>query len=170
MSRDTARPPALRRAEPGDAIAVADVYLRSRKELVACAPLVHPDESVRDWIRGHLLPAGRTTVAVVDGRVVGFLTVSAAGGVSWIDHLYVLPTWVSRGIGTRLLELARTALPPPIRLYTFQGSERARTFYERRGFKAIAFGDGSANEERRPDILYERRPERSESSARSGSS
>ena len=35
---------------------------------------------------------------------------------------------------------------------------RARHFYEARGFEAIAFGDGSHNEERCPDILYEWRP------------
>ncbi|MGE3511045.1 MAG: histone acetyltransferase, partial [Vicinamibacterales bacterium] len=30
-----------------------------------------------------------------------------------------------------------------------------RVFYERHGFVAVAFGDGSGNEERCPDILYE---------------
>ena len=36
--------------------------------------------------------------------------------------------------------------------------ERARHFYEARGFEAIAFGNGSHNEERCPDVLYEWRP------------
>jgi hypothetical protein len=31
----------------------------------------------------------------------------------------------------------------------------ALSFYERHGFRAIAFSDGSANEERCPDVLYE---------------
>ena len=48
----------LRAATLGDADSVADVYLRSRKELVACAPLVHSDDAVREWIRRHLIPAG----------------------------------------------------------------------------------------------------------------
>ena len=47
------------------------------------------------------------------------------------------------------------SLGPPIRLYTFQENHRSRNFYEGRGFKALAFGDGSGNEERRPDVLYE---------------
>ncbi len=145
----------VRAATVGDADSVADVYLRSRKELVACAPLVHSDEDVRDWVRGRLIPAGRTTVAVADGRVIGLLAVSRGTDCSWIDQLYLLPEWVERGIGTRLLELAQSALPSPIRLYTFQCNERARCFYERRGFQAIAFGDGSGNEEKCPDILYE---------------
>jgi GNAT superfamily N-acetyltransferase len=151
----------LRAATLGDVGSVADVYLRSRKELVACAPLVHSDEAVRDWVSRQLILAGRTTVAVVDGLVVGLLAVSQGADSSWIDQLYVLPGWVERGIGTRLLERARSELRPPIRLYTFQGNERARRFYERRGFRAIAVGDGSANEERCPDILYEWRPDQS---------
>ena len=148
----------FRPATLADADAVADVYLRSRRELVACAPLVHTDEDVRDWIRRRLIPAGSTTVAAVDGRVVGLLAVSKGTDYSWIQQLYLLPGWVERGIGTRLLEVALRELPPPIRLYTFQGNQRARSFYERRGFKAIAFGDGSGNEERCPDVLYEWRP------------
>ena len=150
----------LRAATLADADAVGDVYLRSRKELVACAPLVHSDEAVRLWIRRQLIPAGRTTVAVVRGLAVGFLAVSEGTDCSWIDQLYLLPGWVGLGIGTRLLELARSALPPPIRLYTFQCNHPARRFYERRGFAAIAFGDGSGNEEQCPDILYEWRPGR----------
>lgn len=144
----------------GDADSVADVYLRSRKELVSCAPLVHSDEAVREWIRRHLIPAGRTAVAVVDDLVVGLLAMSKGTDCSWIDQLYLLPAWVGRGIGTRLLELARSELPPPIRLYTFQCNQPARVFYERRGFEAIAFGDGSGNEEKCPDILYEWQPGR----------
>ena len=150
----------VRAATVGDVDAVADVYLRSRRELVACAPLVHSDEDVRDWIRRQVIPAGRTRVAVADGLLIGLLAVSSGTDCSWIDQLYLLPAWVGRGIGSRLLDLAQNELPPPIRLYTFQCNERARRFYEGRGFRAIAFGDGSGNEEGCPDILYEWGPGR----------
>ena len=142
-----------------DAEAVADVYLRSRKELVACAPLVHSDQNVREWIGRTLIPARRMTVATVDGLIVGLMAVSNDGRCSWIDHLYLLPGWIGRGIGTQLLNRARRELPSPIRLYTFQCNHSARYFYERRGFTAIAFGDGSGNEEKCPDILFEWREE-----------
>ena len=148
----------FRPAVPSDAESVAEVYLRSRKELVACAPLAHSDESVRGWIRSRLIPAGRTTVVVVDGTIVGFLTVGNAGDCSWIEQLYLHPAWIGRGVGTELLERARAELSPPIRLYTFQCNTRAREFYERWGFRAVQFGDGSSNEEKCPDILYEWRP------------
>src|SRR5262245_9081484 len=149
----------LRAATAADADAVAVVYLRSRKELVACAPLVHSDQDVREWIRRTLIPAARTTVAAVDGLIVGLIAISHDGGYGWIDHLYLLPGWIGRGIGTRLLDRARRELSSPIRLYTFQCNHDARHFYERRGFRAIAFGDGSGNEEKCPDILYEWRGE-----------
>jgi GNAT superfamily N-acetyltransferase len=148
----------FRAATLDDAESVADVYLRSRKELVACAPLVHSDEAVREWIRRRLIPTGHTDVAVVESRVVGLLAVSKDADCSWVDQLYLLPGWVGRGIGTRLLALARSKLVPPIRLYTFQCNQPARIFYERRGFDAIAFGYGSHNEEKYPDILYEWQP------------
>jgi ribosomal protein S18 acetylase RimI-like enzyme len=138
-----------------EAGAVADVYLRSRRELVACAPLVHSDDAVLNWVRRYLIPAGSTTVAIAGSLVVGFLAVSKHSDFSWIEQLYVDPNWVAQGIGTRLLEIARSEMLPPIRLYTFQCNQRARWFYERHGFKAVAFGDGSGNEEKCPDILYE---------------
>ncbi len=147
-----------RPATPDDAEAIARVYLRSRRELVACAPLAHSDEEIHAWIRGRLIPAGRTTVALIGGEVVGLLAVSSGPGGSWIDQLYLLPERIGEGIGTVLLERAVAELPPPIRLYTFQGNARARRFYEARGFAATAFGDGSHNEERCPDVLYEWRP------------
>jgi GNAT superfamily N-acetyltransferase len=145
----------FRLAIVGDAGRVADIYLLSRKELVACAPLAHSDEEIRDWIRQRLIPLGRTTVAVVDSMVVGFISVSRTADCSWIEHLYLHPAWVGHGIGSRLLELARSELPPPIRLYTFQVNHRARSFYERHGFEAVNFSDGSRNEEKCPDVLYE---------------
>jgi len=148
----------FRKATLDDADAVADVYLRSRKELVACAPLAHSDDAVRDWMKSRLIPAGETTVAVVAGAIVGLLAVSRDRDCSWIKQLYLAPTWVGRGIGAQLLEIARSALPPPIRLYTFQGNERARRFYEHHGFTAIRFSDGASNEEKCPDVLYEWRP------------
>ena len=155
------RPPLTveyRLAVPDDAEALASVYLRSRRELVACAPLAHSDEEIRAWIRERLIPAGRTTVALAGGEVVGLLAVSSEPEGSWIDQLYLLPERIGEGIGTVLLERALAELAPPIRLYTFQANARARRFYEARGFEAIAFGDGSQNEERCPGVLYEWRP------------
>ena len=151
----------LRTATPADAEAVSEVYLASRKRFLPYAPLAHTDQEVRAWIAGSLIPAGGVSVAVLDGQIVGMLSLSrdetsgektAAG---WIDHLYLHPKAVGQGIGTQLLALAKARLGAPIRLYTFQANQGARRFYERHGFQAIDFGDGSGNEENCPDVLYE---------------
>jgi len=75
-----------------------------------------------------------------------------------LDQLYVAPDRLGAGIGSRLLDTAKQRSPAGLTLYTFQVNERARRFYERNGFVAEWFGDGSANEEGQPDVRYVWRP------------
>ncbi len=145
----------LRAATAEDAPAVADVLLSSRGTFLPYAPLAHSDEDVRQWVAEVLIPSGGVTVACRDGAVLGILAVSEADGAGWIDQLYVAPAFVGRGLGSLLLECALSELPRPVRLYTFQANTAARRFYERHGFRAVAFTDGSSNEEQCPDVLYE---------------
>jgi ribosomal protein S18 acetylase RimI-like enzyme len=119
------------------------------------APSAHSDDDVLRWVTHTLIPAGRVTVAEVNGVVVGMLALSSDDTHHWIDQLYVHPTHVGRGVGSRLLAHALASAPRPLRLYTFQQNTGARRFYERHGFAALRFSDGSANEERCPDVLYE---------------
>jgi ribosomal protein S18 acetylase RimI-like enzyme len=72
--------------------------------------------------------------------------------------VYVAPGWTGRGIGSRLIELAKSRRPGGLDLYTFQVNAGARRFYERQGFVEVARGDGSDNEEGQPDIRYAWRP------------
>ena len=71
----------------------------------------------------------------------------------WVDHLYVLPPRQGRGLGGRLLEIAQSR-HARLSLWTFQRNRLARQFYEARGFVAAEMTDGSANDEREPDVLY----------------
>lgn len=145
----------IRKAIATDAPAVADIYLASRKALVAFAPLTHSDGDVREWIAETLIPDGGVWVAEKDHSILGMMAVSKQDDASWIDHLYLDPTSTSQGIGTHLLEHAKSTLSSPIRLYTFQKNAASRKFYEENGFVAIHFSDGADNEERLPDVLYQ---------------
>jgi ribosomal protein S18 acetylase RimI-like enzyme len=148
----------IRPATDIDAEQVASVFLASRKAFVAFAPLAHADDDVRGWIANVLIPAGGVTVAVADtsdAAVVGMMAISQQDGVGWIDQLYLHPSAVGRGIGSRFLESAKDSLASPIRLHTFQENAGARRFYERHGFRAIAYSDGADNEEHSADVLYE---------------
>jgi GNAT superfamily N-acetyltransferase len=139
----------IRRARPGDAPAVRSVYVDSLRATYDF-PIAHTDEQVQAWIADVVIPAGGTWVAVTADRVVAMLVVQAGD----LDQLYVHPDWQGRGVGRALVEVAKRESPKGLGLYTFQVNERARRFYERNGFVADRFGDGSGNEERQPDVHY----------------
>lgn len=120
------------------------------------APSTHSEIEVRSWVREHLIPTSSVTVAEHEREVVGLVAVSHDGEHSWIDQMYVAPLRVNHGIGSALLAQVLSIASPLIRLYTFQQNLGARRFYERNGFQAVQFTDGQANEERCPDVLYQR--------------
>jgi ribosomal protein S18 acetylase RimI-like enzyme len=145
----------LRKATITDAKAITRIYLASRKEFVAFAPLVHSDESIYQWISETLILTSQVIVAEENNIIVGIMALSHKEGIGWIEQLYLSPEAVGRGIGTLLVTRAKSMLGPPVRLHTFQENRDARRFYERHGFKALEYKDGSSNEENCPAILYE---------------
>lgn len=146
----SADPVVLRPAEPDDAAAIAEVWLRSFGAALPTVRRAHSDEEVRSWIREVLLPGHEVWVADADGAVVGMLALSEG----WLDQLYLDPVWRGKGIGDRFLALARRRQPSGLQLWTFQVNEPARRFYERHGFVAAEWTDGASNEEREPDVRY----------------
>lgn len=144
----------IRRATPSDGDAISDVWLASWRATFDFQP-GHPDDAVRRWLTETLVPSTESWVAVdAADRVVAMMALSE----SMVEQLYVDPGWIGRGVGRRLLELAKERRPDGLDLYCFAVNARARAFYERHGFEAVAFGDGSGNEERQPDIRYRWRP------------
>jgi GNAT superfamily N-acetyltransferase len=142
----------LRRATASDAGAAADLWLRARKAAVGTIPPpVHDDEDVRAWYASHVVPDTELWLAEdTEGRLAGILVLDGR----WLDQLYVEPTMTGRGIGSKLVELAKRARPDGLRLWTFASNVGAQRFYERHGFVAIRRTDGRDNEEGAPDILY----------------
>lgn len=145
----------VRNATLDDSERIADIYLASRGRYIPYAPIVHTDAEVRIWIKTTLVPSGNVLVVSGDEGVMGFLAISRDDTHGWIDHLYLDPSEVGRGLGSLLLAEAKKILGSPIRLYTFQSNEDARRFYRRHGFREVEFSDGSSNEERTPDVLLE---------------
>ncbi|MCG7585704.1 GNAT family N-acetyltransferase [Photobacterium sp. OFAV2-7] len=149
----------LRQAVASDARAVTDVMLASRKQLLPFAPLAHSDEAVFNWINEYLIPCHRVMVAVENTQIVGLCAMSDQDGAGWIEQLYLLPSHTGKGIGSLLVSDALVYFKgKPVQLYTFEENTSSRLFYEHHGFVAIAFSDGSNNEEGVPDVLYRRSP------------
>lgn len=145
----------LRRAQPADASDVATVLITSRRTLLPYLPETRTEDEVRRWIATTVVPTQDVTVAVVDSKIVGILSTKCEKDASWIWLLYLLPSHVGQGIGSRLLAEGLPRLPRPVRLWAFQQNSGARRFYERHGFAPVKLTDGRDNEERTPDVLYE---------------
>ena len=152
MTRGTTTPSVTtRRGTVDDAAVAADIYLTSRRAAGALIPRsTHSEDDVRTWFARIVLVEHEVWLAEVDGRPVGVMVVRG----DFMDQLYVRPEAQRRGVGTSLVAQAKRGRAR-LRLYTFEANEPARDFYEKHGFKAIAFGDGTANEEGAPDVLYE---------------
>ena len=151
MAKPAAADVRVERARVADHPQIADLYVASRADALPHLHRMRDDEQDRDWIRTTVLQHGDTWVAKSGEQVVGFLNLIGDD----LDQLYLLPGWYRAGIGSRLLAVAKAASPARLHLYTFQINARARAFYESHGFRAVRFGDGSFNEEKEPDILYE---------------
>jgi ribosomal protein S18 acetylase RimI-like enzyme len=141
----------LRPATGSDAASIARL-LRVALGSFDWMPVIHTPAEDLAFIRDIVLPRQQVTVAEVDKAIVGFIAVSG----DWVEQLYLDPDWTGQGIGSRLLTQATAALPV-VKLHCFQSNTGARRFYERHGFRAEAFGDGTTNEEGLPDIFYVRR-------------
>lgn len=146
----------VRRAADADAAAAADVWLRSYSAALPTVRRAHSDDEVREWFRTVVIPDPRleTWGAVAGDRVVGLLVISA----DHVEQLYLDPDFRGRGLGDRLVNLAKRLRPRGLELWTFQVNGPARRFYERHGFEAAEMTDGRDNEEREPDIRYIWRP------------
>ena len=140
----------LRRAVDRDATAMADVWLRSYAVALPAVRRAHTDDEVRDWFKSVVVPGREAWVAVAGDTVAGLLVL----GDTELEQLYLDPSWRGRGLGDRLIQLAKRQRPQGLELWTFQLNAPAQRFYERHGFKVAERTDGRHNEEREPDVRY----------------
>lgn len=136
----------LRPAAQADLPAIAEVYLASRAG-AAMPPGVHAPDDVRAWVGTWDLSEREVWVAEA-GEVIGFANLTP----TWLDGLYVAPSGQRSGIGSALLDLAKSLRPDGFGLWVFEVNEPARAFYARHGLVCLERTDGSANEEHAPDI------------------
>ena len=94
-----------------------------------------PDDAVRDvWAEALSDPEVEVYVAEVEGVAAGAVSV----GRGFLSTLYVLPAYQGSGVGSALHDLALERLRAQgsreARLWTLEGNEAGRRFYERRGW------------------------------------
>ena len=141
----------IRKATASDVAEVAALFIASQADAVPFLTKLHTEQETLAFIANDVFTQCEVWVAVEGTRIIGMLALNG----EHIDHLYLLPGFYRRGIGTKLLAQAKKLSPKKLSLFAFQVNTRARAFYEHHGFEALEFGDGSGNEAGEPDILYE---------------
>jgi GNAT superfamily N-acetyltransferase len=141
----------IRRMFPHELGEVVRMWRRSRdaQQPWLEARMSHSAADDLGFFRDALAPKSQIWVAVADGAVLGLLALQG----SFVEQLYVEPAVQRTGVGRALLEHARSLSPLGLELYTHQCNQRARAFYERFGFRPVAFGV-SPSPECEPDVRY----------------
>ena len=128
----------VRDARPADVDALRDVFRRSSLSNEGDRANLRAHPETLEWAADPV-GEGRTRVAVVGDRVVGFATTSPAAEGLELDDLFVDPDWMRRGVGRALVEdVVATARQQDRRRITVTANEHALDFYEHAGF--VTFG------------------------------
>jgi GNAT superfamily N-acetyltransferase len=138
-----------RQATLDDADGIAAVFSSSLR-LLTFLPVLHTVEEDRRFIENIILKECEVIVAEGDPGIVSFLALNGEE----IRLLYSHPDFIGSGAGSLLLDAVKKSSVAALELWCFQANERARRFYEERGFRAVRFTDGQDNEEKVPDVRY----------------
>jgi GNAT superfamily N-acetyltransferase len=137
---------ALRPARSDDAQGVAAVFASARRAMTYL-PVLHRAEDEARFI-ADLVAGARVEMAVRARRIIGFAAVR--GG--WLEHLYVEPAAQGQGVGSALIDWAKTVSPAGLDLWVFERNTGAQALYRAHGWTEVERTDGSGNEERLPDV------------------
>ncbi|MBL4937024.1 GNAT family N-acetyltransferase [Clostridium sp. YIM B02515] len=122
---------------------------RQSKEKAISQKEIHSFEDHVFFLNNILSKDNKIYIAIDNTKVVGMI----AFNESEINQLYIHIDYQGKGLGRRLLELAKSNSIGRLTLFTFEVNRKAQHFYEKNGFRII--GRGYENEENLDDIKYE---------------
>ena len=140
----------IRRLATSDALAAARIHRAAFDDRLPWLKGLHTPEEDARFYDDVVLSICEIWGAFEGDQLMGFV----AFRDGWIDQFYVTPDRQGHGLGSRLLDKAKSN-QTSLRLWTFRRNTLARRFYENKGFVEIDRTDGARNEEKEPDILYE---------------
>lgn len=111
----------------------------------------HPLFEQLRYLEQQVIPEYRVRVVLDEttSTVIGFM----ASNSERISQLYVHIGHQNKGIGSRLIKMAKQHSQGRLRLFTFAANKNAQRFYERHGFKVVS--RGFEKEWQLEDIEYE---------------
>jgi len=145
----------IRPARPEDAETIAAIVVEADAGFGECAPpgwhAQGFDAELEHARHAFAAPDRWIAVAVVDDEVVGYVTLTSASqtrmrsdepGLAHVGRLFVRPDHWGSGVATALLAHAVAEAAArgyrQMRLFTPSVHARARRFYEREGWRAVA--------------------------------
>jgi putative acetyltransferase len=129
---------------------LAAVFRAARKDRLQFQLDLHDEDEDRRFLSGTVLPTNQVWVAESNGHLAGFIAFAAG----WVNHLYVGPDFQRRGVGRRLLGIAKKS-NVALQLWVFEVNDPAIRFYEREGFRVVERTDGAGNEAKMADVRME---------------
>jgi GNAT superfamily N-acetyltransferase len=121
-------------ARPADAREIAALHFKSRGEAMPdWTPPLTDDELTTWFLHTVAKTPGIWWVARHRDRIVGYMVLQDED----VGHLYVLPGWQGRGVGSHLLDKAKELSPRRLTLLAFERNAKARDFYEAREFRPV---------------------------------
>jgi len=132
-------------AKPADAGPLARILADWIDETDWMPDIHTPEEDCR-FLTGLIDRCDVVTVRNWRG-LLGFI---ARDGIM-IHALYLAPRARGRGLGKRLLDIAKSR-SDQLELWSFQSNTGARAFYAREGFSEVEMTDGAGNDEKVPDV------------------
>jgi GNAT superfamily N-acetyltransferase len=136
----------IRQATRSDAEEIAHVFRAAVRTCLPYLTELHTPAEELTFFRDVVMQHRQVWIGGLPGTQ-GF----CAFGEGWVDHLYIRPTHHGRGIGSELLNQAKS-IGPSLQLWVFQRNTSAIRFYQHHGFRIVEASDGSRNEEQEPDF------------------
>jgi GNAT superfamily N-acetyltransferase len=145
------------RARPKDADALTEIAFSAKRHWG------YPERWIQSWrdiltISPEFIAANVAYSAIEDDRVVGFYLLTTESDGLHLDHLWIMPSAMGRGIGRALFEHAvEQASASGFRAIKIEADPNAEGFYQRMGARRIGTQVTEVDGERRelPLLIYQ---------------
>jgi len=141
----------LRRGLPHDSIALTEIAFAAKRHWG------YPERWIEIWtpqltITTEYIEKNETWLAAVDEEIVAFYALREEETFVWLEHLWVNPEAMGRGVGAQLLRHAlKRCHERGAAVLRIESDPNAQGFYEKMGARKI--GESRGEVEGRPRIL-----------------
>ena len=105
----------------------------------------YPAEWMELWRKGLTISSEMITqndvfkLVLDNGQIIGCTVLVTEKNILWVEHLWVLPTYIGNGFGKKLLQTALAQAVKPIHQKIKVVSDiHAEVFYQKMGFETVS--------------------------------